>query len=71
MTGRADANGVAFTFVNEEDMYNFSNIEALIGKEIQKIRIPEHIGEGPVYNPKRGAKPARGARKGKRRTGKK
>ncbi|MEP2023451.1 MAG: DEAD/DEAH box helicase [Reichenbachiella sp.] len=72
-TGRADANGVAFTFVNEEDMYNFSNIEELIEKEIQKIKIPEHIGEGPVYNPKfRAAKPRRGGNgQGKRRFTKK
>lgn len=61
-TGRADAKGVAFTFVNEEDMYNFSNIEELIGKEIQKVKIPEHIGEGPEYNPK--AKSFKGRRNG-------
>lgn len=72
-TGRADANGVAFTFVNEEDMYNFSNIEELIGKEVQKIKIPEHIGEGPTYNPKfRAPKPRRSnGGQGKRRFSKK
>lgn len=51
-TGRAEANGIAFTFINEEDMYNFNNIEELIGKEVRKVNLPAHIGEGPEYNPK-------------------
>ncbi|MEO9966557.1 MAG: DEAD/DEAH box helicase [Reichenbachiella sp.] len=71
-TGRADANGVAFTFVNQEDMYNFSNIETLIGKEVQKIKLPEHIGEGPAYDPKKTYKPSRGGGgRNSRRFGKK
>ena len=35
------------------------------GKEVKKIKLPEHIGEGPVYNPKSRPKP-RGNGKGKK-----
>ena len=52
-TGRADADGVAFTFVNEEDMFSFSEIEKLIGKPIRRVKLPEHLGKGPAYQPKR------------------
>lgn len=55
-TGRAEARGVAFTFINEEDMYKFGQIEDLIGTEIRKVPLPEYIGEGPEYNPKSGGK---------------
>ncbi|MBU2912412.1 DEAD/DEAH box helicase [Reichenbachiella agariperforans] len=51
-TGRAEAKGIAFTFVNEEDMFKFSKIEELIEKDIRKVPLPEYIGEGPEYNPK-------------------
>ena len=64
-TGRAEADGIAFTFINEEDMFNFSAIEKLIGNEVRKVKLPEHIGEGPVFNPKRQPK-GRGNGRGKR-----
>ncbi|RJE72717.1 MULTISPECIES: DEAD/DEAH box helicase [Reichenbachiella] len=55
-TGRAEAKGIAFTFVNEEDMFKFSKIEELIEKDIRKVPLPEYIGEGPEYNPKASSK---------------
>lgn len=55
-TGRAEAKGIAFTFVNEEDMFKFSKIEELIEKDIRKVSLPEYIGEGPEYNPKASSK---------------
>ncbi|PIB35061.1 ATP-dependent RNA helicase [Reichenbachiella sp. 5M10] len=55
-TGRAESKGIAFTFVNEDDMFKFSKIEELIEKEILKVPLPQHIGEGPVYNPQSSAK---------------
>ncbi len=50
-TARADSQGVAFTLVNEKDQYKFKQIEDMVGEEIRKIKLPDHIGEGPKYNP--------------------
>jgi superfamily II DNA/RNA helicase len=48
-TARADATGVALTLVNEDDMYKFHQIEKLIEREVFKIPIPDHLGEGPEW----------------------
>ncbi len=48
-TARADATGVALTLVNEDDMYKFHQIEQLIEREVFKIPMPEHLGEGPEW----------------------
>lgn len=48
-TARADATGVAITFINPDDMFYFSKIEKLIEKEVYKITLPADIGEGPVW----------------------
>lgn len=48
-TARADSTGVALTLVNEDDMYKFHQIEKLIEREVFKIPIPEHLGEGPEW----------------------
>ncbi len=50
-TARADASGVAVTFINEEDMYKFRKIEKLIGQEITKLILPIDLGKGPEWNP--------------------
>jgi superfamily II DNA/RNA helicase len=50
-TARAASSGLAITLINEDDMYKFSRIEALIGKEIDKLPLPKEIGEGPVWKP--------------------
>lgn len=52
-TARADAEGVAITLVNEDEMYRLASIENLIGNEIQKLTIPVEIGESPTWNPGR------------------
>ncbi len=66
-TARASSDGIAFTFINEEDMGRFGRIEKLIEKEIRKVKLPTKLGEGPVYNPNRKeSKPFRGNRKAKR-----
>lgn len=49
-TARADSQGEAITFVNEKDKFKYSNIEKLIGMEINKLTIPEHIGEAPTFS---------------------
>lgn len=52
-TARADTTGVALTLVNENDMYNFDAIEKLIGKKVLKAPLPNDLGKGPEWNPKR------------------
>ena len=48
-TARADRDGVAITFVNEDDMYAFHQIEKFLEREITKSALPEGCGEGPEY----------------------
>jgi superfamily II DNA/RNA helicase len=50
-TARASSTGVALTFINEFDQQKFFQIESLIGSEVKKLPMPEHIGQGPVYAP--------------------
>ena len=50
-TARAENTGTAITFVNERDQKRFSFIENLIGREIERIALPEALGEGPAYEP--------------------
>jgi ATP-dependent RNA helicase RhlE len=52
-TARADAEGIAFTFISEEEQRDFNDIEKLIEMEIKKIKAPAHLGESPDYNPHR------------------
>ncbi|MFT6882190.1 MAG: ATP-dependent RNA helicase RhlE [Marinoscillum sp.] len=61
-TARAASKGAAFTFVNEKEQSKFLAIEELLGKPVPKAKIPAHIGEGPVYDPK----PYRGGGGGKK-----
>jgi ATP-dependent RNA helicase RhlE len=51
-TARAERTGTAITLINDMDQGKFSRIEALIGREIPKLNPPEHLGAGPVYDPK-------------------
>ena len=48
-TARADRDGVAITFINEEDVHFFKHIEKLLEKEVEKLPLPEELGEGPEY----------------------
>jgi ATP-dependent RNA helicase RhlE len=50
-TARADTTGVALTLINPRDQRRFAQIEKLIGSEVQKINLPEEVGEGPAYEP--------------------
>jgi superfamily II DNA/RNA helicase len=51
-TARAEATGVALTFINQDDMYRFKRIETLIETEIIKMPVPPQIGKSPKWNPK-------------------
>ena len=48
-TARAEADGSAFTLVNVKDQRKFQGIEKLIGKVVEKVTLPEHLGEQPAY----------------------
>ena len=52
-TARAASKGAAFTLISPEEQYKFRNIEALLGKEIPKGKLPETLGEAPVYDPRK------------------
>ena len=51
-TARAEADGMAFTFVGEREQNSFAAIESLIGKEVEKAAIPAELGEAPLYQPR-------------------
>ena len=51
-TARASRKGEAFTLVVPDDMRRFGKIEKLIEKSVDKLKLPEGLGEGPKYNPK-------------------
>ncbi|HCC87711.1 MAG TPA: DEAD/DEAH box helicase [Prevotella sp.] len=64
-TARADRDGVGITFVNEDDMYAFHQIEKFLGQDIQKNALPEGCGEGPEYTTSR--RPGKTSAKSRRR----
>ncbi|MGL4333417.1 MAG: DEAD/DEAH box helicase [Bacteroidales bacterium] len=59
-TGRADANGEAITLVNIDDQQRLLKIEQFIEKEIERLPMPEGLGESPEFT----ASFSRGRRKG-------
>ncbi|CAN5512267.1 DEAD/DEAH box helicase [soil metagenome] len=61
-TARAEATGIALTFISPGEQYKFKKIEDLIGDEIKKLPLPAFLGEGPAYAPEKN--------KGKRPMGK-
>ena len=61
-TARANADGVAITFVSEAEQGKFHRIEEFIEKDIYKIPVPPELGEAPAYAPKDAA--ARPRRRG-------
>lgn len=48
-TARAEREGLAISFINQEDVFRFKRIEKLIEKEIFKIPLPEGFEPGPEY----------------------
>jgi len=72
-TARASSTGVALTFINENDMYAFHQIEQLIEREIPKVPLPPEVGKSLEWNPKSrpsGGRGGRGGGGGHRRGGK-
>ena len=48
-TARAQRDGVAITFVSDQDMYYFRLIEQFLHREIARNALPDGLGEGPAY----------------------
>lgn len=69
-TARAERDGIAITFVSEEDMFYFQQIEKFLEKDITKNPLPEGM-EGPEYKqlkrPVRGQKTSAKSRRRKDR----
>lgn len=55
-TARADRDGTAITFVNEKDVSRFMAIEHFLQKDVNKIPLPEGLGESPQYIGRSGRK---------------
>jgi superfamily II DNA/RNA helicase len=66
-TARAERDGKAVTFISEEDIRYFLQIERFLEREVTKNPLPDGIGEGPEY---KAAPRANGRGKGRGRWGK-
>ncbi len=55
-TARAQRDGIAITFVAEDEIYSFKQIEKFLEREVEKTPLPEGMGETPDYN----AQPSKG-----------
>lgn len=49
-TARAQRDGIAITFVSEDEISSFKQIEKLLGRVVDKNELPEGLGETPDYN---------------------
>ncbi len=49
-TARANTKGEAITFVNPRDMPRMHDIETLIGKEVERLSLPDFLGKAPEWN---------------------
>lgn len=65
-TARAEADGVAITFVNEKEQRKFSEIEKLLGSPVYKVKLSASYGATPEYNPKKSVR-GKGRPLGKRK----
>ena len=68
-TARAEKTGMAITFINDKETWDFTKIEKLIEAEVRKLPLPEEIGKGPQMNQAR-SRPDRSRFKGQRNKGK-
>ena len=50
-TARAATTGTAITLVNNKDKRKLANIEKLIERQIDRMPLPEHLGEAPKDEP--------------------
>lgn len=50
-TARANAEGEAITFISKEEQDKFGKIESFLEREVEKIALPQELGEAPNYTP--------------------
>ncbi len=50
-TARAETKGMAITFINDKERRQFSRIEELIEKTVDKMPLPDGFKPGPEYTP--------------------
>lgn len=48
-TARADKEGTGISLINSKDIRRFKGIEKLLGKEVEKVSLPDGFGPGPEY----------------------
>ena len=48
-TARAKSKGEAYTLIVPDEMYSFGQIEKLIEQTVEKLALPEGLGEAPEY----------------------
>lgn len=48
-TARANRDGKAITLVSDQDIYYFQQIEKFLEKEVEKVSLPEGLGDAPEY----------------------
>ncbi len=66
-TARAQRDGKAITLVRGREIGDFMQIEKFLGYEVDKLELPEGLGEGPEYKPM--ARTGRGGGRGGRQGG--
>jgi superfamily II DNA/RNA helicase len=69
-TARAEASGMAFTYINGEDGYRFRKIEELIERKVQRLPLPEELKDAkpkPKSSRGRGRSGGRSSKGGSRR----
>ena len=49
-TARAQRDGIAITFVSEDEISSFKQMEEFLGRVVDKDELPEGLGETPDYN---------------------
>lgn len=69
-TARAGSEGRAVTLVSVEDQEYFGRIEKFMEQEVEKLPVPEELGEAPAYSPRRkGEHGGKEKRRGDKRRG--
>jgi superfamily II DNA/RNA helicase len=46
-TARAASKGTAYTLISEKEQRKFQQIEKLVGKEVEKLKVPDEFGPAP------------------------
>lgn len=68
-TARASRTGTAITLISPDEQIQFFRIEQLIGQTVNKLEVPEQLGNAPEYNPTPGRSSGKGRSGGGQRRG--